>query len=125
MPGIVANMRSNAAPRSTRNNTVILRDRITVSGTLGASGTLSAAEHPSEITCVYGGSTGVLTLTLPACVKGSPMLFLTKAANVDGISATAWDPTTGVLVVATKDGGVLTNLGTTEHFDIVYVCEDR
>lgn len=123
--GILANMRSNAAPRATRNNTVILRDRITVSGTLGVSGTLAAADHPADITCVYGGATGVLTLTLPACVKGSPFCFLTKAAVCDGISATAWDPTTGILTLNTKDGGVLTDLATTEHFDIIYVAEDR
>lgn len=122
---ILANLRSNAAPRSTRNSTVIVRDRVTITGNIASGGTALAADHPSDITCVYGGGTGLLTLTLPSCVKGSPFLFISKSANCDGISATAWDPTTGVLAVATKDGGVLTNLATTEFFEIVYVAEDR
>lgn len=123
--GILANMRSNAAPRATRNNTVVLRDRITISGDIATTGSASAADHPADITCVYGGATGVLTLTLPACVKGSPFIQLTKAAVVDHVSMTAWDPTTGIATLNTKDGGVLTNLATTEHFDIIYVAEDR
>jgi hypothetical protein len=123
MPGILANMRSNAAPRATRNSVVILRDRITITGNIASGGSAAAADHP-EITCVYGGSTGLLTLSLPAARKGSLMCFVTSA-NVDGISATAWDPTTGAATIATKDGGVLTNLATTEFFDVILVAEDR
>lgn len=108
-----------------RVNSKIFRTTLTVSGTLGSGGTVSADPHGNVVTCVYGGGAGLLTLTFPQMPKGGMVAFVLKSANVDGVSCTAFDPVAGTATLATKDGGVLTNLATTEQLELHFFGEDR
>lgn len=111
--------------RGARDNTVALRCKITVTGAIASGGSAAADPHGDVVTCVYGGATGLLTLTFPQMPKGGMVAFVRKAAAVDGVSCTAFDETAGTATLATKDGGVLTNLGDTEILELHFLGEDR
>jgi hypothetical protein len=122
MPDYVSNLRASPV-RSLQDNTVYLHGTVTIAGNIASGG--SASCDVAGVTCVYGGGTGLLTLAFPAAPKARVMMFLRKAANVDGLSCTAFSATAGTATLATKDGGTLTNLGDTEQFDIVLHYESR
>lgn len=125
MPSQLSNIRQTPHVRGGRDNSVVFRTRVTIAGNIASGGSASCDPHGDVCAVVYGGSTGLLTLTFPQMPKGGLVAFVGKAANVDGVSCTAFDAAAGTATLATKDGGVLTNLGDTEFLELQFFGEDR